>query len=496
MVKREIKNISLSKLFLDLKNPRHTPSGTEADAIEYLCDKEDVYPLARDIATNGLSPIEMFAVIPVAGNQGAYEVVEGNRRLCALKLLKDPELAPTKFKSQFKRLEKSFEGINSVRCVIFSDVDDASIWVERNHSGQNGGIGRKSWDADQKSRFIRDKQKNDKNKFALEFLDYSERESIIENGNRKGRLTTVQRYLSNSKIRELCFGLSLNDDDIVCTDRNKKTFNDLSKLFIEDLLSGVVNSRAKKAEIDKYADKLIHLETSDSPRILKWPLIDQAPKTPPAALDHSSGRKISKETSDDASTHDAGNSPTENQTDRTTEEGSKDKTDPDFERDNEVDSKNNGDHSGRHVRPSMQKYIQNHSNILDGLKKIKSKKLESLYCSLCNVSLYDNTPLLSVGCWAFLESLAALAGKGPNNDFISFWSKEKVKAYGFQEKETYNAFNQAVKRISEHGNTTKHHGTSANFYGHQLANDMEAIAPLVNACIEDIIKQSAEKKSG
>ncbi len=56
--------------------------------VEYLCDKEDVWPLARDITNIGLNPLELFALIPVKGHANAFTMAEGNRRLCALKLLK------------------------------------------------------------------------------------------------------------------------------------------------------------------------------------------------------------------------------------------------------------------------------------------------------------------------------------------------------------------------------------------------------------------------
>src|SRR4051794_5770659 len=89
--------VAVGRIFLALENPRHEPFETEAQVIDYLCEKEDVYPLARDIAKHGLNPLERLALIELKKRQKGsgpanYYAAEGNRRICALKLLDDPEL--------------------------------------------------------------------------------------------------------------------------------------------------------------------------------------------------------------------------------------------------------------------------------------------------------------------------------------------------------------------------------------------------------------------
>jgi hypothetical protein len=59
--------VPVGRIFLDLDNPRHVPFTSEDEVIEYLCDKEDVWPLARDITNIGLNPLERFALVAVAG---------------------------------------------------------------------------------------------------------------------------------------------------------------------------------------------------------------------------------------------------------------------------------------------------------------------------------------------------------------------------------------------------------------------------------------------
>ena len=90
------KELQLSpvNLQLDPKNPRIPHSGEDLSQPELIADlveNEKVYDLAKSIADNGYYPIE--ALIIVQENKEKL-VLEGNRRLAALKLLISPEAAP------------------------------------------------------------------------------------------------------------------------------------------------------------------------------------------------------------------------------------------------------------------------------------------------------------------------------------------------------------------------------------------------------------------
>ncbi len=64
--------VPIGRIFLDLTNPRHPPLATEDEAIEYLCEKEEVWPLARDIAHVGLNPLALVGLLPIKGQKDAY----------------------------------------------------------------------------------------------------------------------------------------------------------------------------------------------------------------------------------------------------------------------------------------------------------------------------------------------------------------------------------------------------------------------------------------
>ena len=176
----EAKTISVDRIFLDLENPRHEPYQNQAQVIEYLCRDEYVYQLAKDIAKHGLNPLELFALIPMDVKKGkgktqSYVVAEGNRRMCAIMLLNDPELAPAKQRKDFQKLSEQAGKISEVFAVAFDDKKSVDMWLERIHGGIQGGVGRKQWNAEQKTRHLGDK----KNILAQAVLDYAEKNKHV-----------------------------------------------------------------------------------------------------------------------------------------------------------------------------------------------------------------------------------------------------------------------------------------------------------------------------
>lgn len=84
--------INLDDLLLDTKNPRFIipPNASQKNIIEYLVQHENVIELAHGINKNH----SLFAgerIIAIKENN-RYVVLEGNRRICACKILMNPEL--------------------------------------------------------------------------------------------------------------------------------------------------------------------------------------------------------------------------------------------------------------------------------------------------------------------------------------------------------------------------------------------------------------------
>lgn len=88
---------------LDRLNPRINilEQDTETDIVRKLIRYEDIIELAKKIAKTGLLRGERPIVVK---EHGQYVVLEGNRRICACKLLLSPELIPTEYRKTFPRL--------------------------------------------------------------------------------------------------------------------------------------------------------------------------------------------------------------------------------------------------------------------------------------------------------------------------------------------------------------------------------------------------------
>lgn len=146
----------------------------------------------------------------------------------------------------------------------------------------------------------------------------------------------------------------------------------------------------------------------------------------------------------------------------------------------------------RRSRPGNTKRPQRipwRSDIRDALKSLGNWKLQSLYHSICDVPLQENTPLLAVGVWSLFETLTAQTGRNPNTDFHSFLSQARLSGYGLGNRQQINTLRNAVERILHYGNTTKHHDTAATFNGDQLANDVDVLGNTILKLIEDGIRQ-------
>ena len=88
----ESKVLNIELLEFDKKNPRLPTSvrnKDDASILEYLATKTRIENLMTSIGENGFFPGEAIVVTP---RESKYTVIEGNRRLTALRLLQDPDL--------------------------------------------------------------------------------------------------------------------------------------------------------------------------------------------------------------------------------------------------------------------------------------------------------------------------------------------------------------------------------------------------------------------
>jgi hypothetical protein len=426
MAARHLGPIDIDRIFLYEENPRHERIESEPEIIEHLCKDEQVYNLARSISEAGSNPLALLGLVelPGSGKKKNYQAWEGNRRICAIKLLNDPDRAPPHLRKDFTRLSTASDHvpIKSINSVVFDDHDDIKFWMGIIHDGAQAGVGLLDWNADQKARHFGGSSRN---RVALAVLDAAEQMEFITKEERDGKLTTAQRFLNSGVVRE-AIGIDSSNPDDVTFNRPDDDFQKLLGLFISDLKDGArVNSRNNRAQIDAYGRGLARTKGIGGERVQPRSL-----KT--AAAENKKSLKAKRRS--------------------------------------------------KPKQPRKVAHLEYSKELAAALEAIRSSKLESLHYSICSVHI-QHTPLLTVGVWAFVESLCALAGKNADVDFVAFYSNQRISELGFKEK---HALREALTRIQRSGNMTKHHEVAATFDGTQLSNDLETITPLLIKTLENV----------
>lgn len=90
----EIIAVQPSNLLVNPENPRLSqPNEGQRDVMRSLVKTmpRKILMLAKDIVANGLSPADLSIVVSAGPGEKRYYVLEGNRRLVALKALENPD---------------------------------------------------------------------------------------------------------------------------------------------------------------------------------------------------------------------------------------------------------------------------------------------------------------------------------------------------------------------------------------------------------------------
>lgn len=142
--------VPVELLDFDENNPRFTPdkqpSGSgDSAVIAMLATSADLSELIQSISTSGYINIEPLIVIERANR---LAVLEGNRRLAAVKALRDPELAKTARISTPPMEAEKLATLNELLVYRVRTEDDARDLIGFKHIN-----GPQSWDAFAKARF-------------------------------------------------------------------------------------------------------------------------------------------------------------------------------------------------------------------------------------------------------------------------------------------------------------------------------------------------------
>lgn len=247
MVNHIIDVLPIDRLLLDLKNPRHDILKNQDEAIrEMLDDQVDkLINLARDIVAEGINPSDLTIVIPDEFGSDKYIVVEGNRRVAAIKILLEPSLAllgqESSLKKQFDELGKQFSSrFNKLQCVIFQKREDATHWIQLKHTGENKGVGIVKWEGEAVARFNKSLGKPS---IALQVVEFVKKHSTLDETTKNNiddiPITNLSRLVHDPKVRDF-LGMRLENGEL-CTDLPKvELLKGLTKI-VRDVANKKIN---------------------------------------------------------------------------------------------------------------------------------------------------------------------------------------------------------------------------------------------------------------
>ena len=237
--------------------------------------------LAADIVDHRLDPSTLPMVIRTAALPARYIVLEGNRRLAALRALEDPEsvtdaVGSTTLK-KLRALSRRYQAdpIDEVSCVVMPDRDEAQHWIELRHTGENNGAGVIKWGSEEASRLKARGGHTEIHSQALDFLEA--RGGLTSESRGTVPVTSLRRLLGTPQFRDR-MGLGLRNGLLTLRADQEKTSRALTYV-VESLITGRTKTRHiyTTEERQKYARDL-------PSGIVVTPTIDPSSAVPVSAV--------------------------------------------------------------------------------------------------------------------------------------------------------------------------------------------------------------------
>lgn len=260
---QEIELDVLTEIHLDPKNVRlETASAqVEADIMEDLFANEDALGLVDGISKVGYLTHEIPVVVK---RRGKFVVVEGNRRIAALKAIQNPQLVPD-FQARINRLVADIpdrDRLRRIRAKVAPNQDQADQLIAALHTGNL----RRSWTPARQAAFFQaqiDSGRTFKqlvlryptidvrkfvfrshmvNKFRnANYAEAETRDYLNSKGWRRG-LSTLARIYESKEFLELT-GFTMDATGKLGQEISDSTFDAMAGLIVEGMRLNEINTR-------------------------------------------------------------------------------------------------------------------------------------------------------------------------------------------------------------------------------------------------------------
>lgn len=259
------KVIELSELLVDTNNPRIVDIlKNQNDVIRAVASTQNkkLVRLANDIIEHGLNPTDLLLVMPFDNTKSLYVVLEGNRRIAALKILENPEtIRGAVDNSTYEHFKKSGQSylespITAINCIVADTREEAYHWIELKHTGQNEGAGIVPWGAAEAERFRRRSGQKTPHIQILDFLEV--RNYISKETKQDVPVSSLRRLISTPYVREK-LGIEIQDGRVTTKLGEDEVAKGLKKVA-EDLAS----RRTRTGDIYYAKDRIEYIDSLDS----------------------------------------------------------------------------------------------------------------------------------------------------------------------------------------------------------------------------------------
>lgn len=230
-----MQEVEIVNLQLDTENYRLGPQPDQPQTIKAMIEEQGdkLVELAKDIVEHGLSPIELIAVCPI---DGKFRVLEGNRRITALKLLNEPGLASgAKISKPIHALAAASAGKLNKKCwcIVVPSKQEAFKWIQRKHDTGLGGAATITWNA---MAIRRAKEALGNRLTSLEVVDlvhqHGNLSEGVKNKLKKFPITNLERILEDPAALTL-LNVEIKNNELVCGNNQEWTINAFTKIVTD-----------------------------------------------------------------------------------------------------------------------------------------------------------------------------------------------------------------------------------------------------------------------
>lgn len=272
--------IPITDLLLDTSNARLGDEQPSQQAAYLTLAKQQgrrLIKLAQDIVEFGTDPTTIVAVVATNDRRPRYRVLEGNRRVLALKALETPTTVSAAFSKadQRKLLELSAayaaDPLDEIDCVLFDSEDDVFHWIDLRHTGANDGAGLVEWDSNEQDRFRHRHGKNQSRNPAGQVIDFID--NLDGAPTSKTRIvTTLKRIIVALPVREK-LGLEIQAGVVLSHYPRDEVAKGLRKI-VSDLRSQTIKVKDvyEAADREEYLKKFTESDLPDASTKLKTPV--------------------------------------------------------------------------------------------------------------------------------------------------------------------------------------------------------------------------------